>query len=223
MYQIAIDGPSGAGKSTVAKALAKELSCIYVDTGAMYRTIGLYVSRKCIDKDDSEAIKKCLADISISIAYKDGVQRMFLNGEDVTDYIRTQEISMYASKVSAIPEVRSFLIDLQRDFAKSDNVVMDGRDIGTVIFPGAAVKIFLVSSPKARAMRRFKELVQKGENVSYEEVLKATIERDNNDTTRKTAPAVAAPDAVTIDNSELGIKETLDAILMVVKEKIKDI
>lgn len=223
MFKIAIDGPSGAGKSTVAKALARELSCVYVDTGAMYRTIGLYVSRLGIDKNDSEAIINCLKDIKLDIVYKDGAQRMYLGDEDVSDLIRTQEISMYASKVSAIGEVRSFLIDLQRDFAKHSSVVMDGRDIGTVIFPDADVKIFLISSPESRARRRFKELSEKGENVNYEKILAETIERDTNDSTRAIAPAVAAPDAVILDNSELDIKETLDAALNIVREKIKGI
>ena len=147
MYQIAIDGPSGAGKSTVAKAISKILKCIYVDTGAMYRTIGLYVCEKGIEKNDVPAIIACLEHISIGIKYEDDMQKMILNGRDVTPYIRTQEISMYASAVSAIPEVRAFLMDTQRNFAKDNNVVMDGRDIGTVIFPNATVKIFMVSSP----------------------------------------------------------------------------
>ncbi len=223
MFQIAIDGPSGAGKSTIAKALAAKLSCVYVDTGAMYRTIGLYAARHDIDPGDASKVADCLKDIKLDIKYKDGTQRMLLCGEDVTDLIRTQKISMYASKVSAIPQVREFLMNLQRDFAKENNVVMDGRDIGTVIFPNATVKIFLTSSAEARAKRRFLELAEKGEDVDYEIILAQTLERDNNDLTRAVAPAIAARDAVILDNSELDIKQTLDAVNRIVNDKIKDI
>ena len=220
MYQIAIDGPSGAGKSTVAKALAKMLGCIYVDTGAMYRTIGLYVCERGIAKNDAAAIIDCLKNIKIGIEYDSDMQRMFLNGRDVTPFIRTQEISMYASAVSAIPEVRSFLIDTQRNFAKENNVVMDGRDIGTVIFPNATVKIFLTSTPEARAMRRYKELVAKGESADYQVILAQTIERDTNDSSRAIAPALPADDAVIVDNSELDAQQTVDLIHKIVIEKI---
>ena len=220
MISIALDGPSGAGKSTVAKAIAKELGYIYVDTGAMYRTIGLYVCERGIAKNDAPAIIDCLKDIKIGIVYDDDMQKMFLNGRDVTPFIRTQEISMYASAVSAIPEVRSFLTDTQRDFAKENNVVMDGRDIGTVIFPNATVKIFLTSSPEARAMRRFKELTAKGEQVDYETILAQTIERDSNDSSRAVAPALPAADAIIIDNSELDVQQTVDLIYGIVMEKI---
>lgn len=220
MFQIAIDGPSGAGKSTVAKAVAKILRCIYVDTGAMYRTIGLYVCEKGIDKNDSAAVIGCLDDIVIDIRYEDDMQKMILNGRDVTPFIRTQEISMYASAVSAIPEVRAFLMNTQRDFAKENNVVMDGRDIGTVIFPNATVKIFMVSSPEARAERRYKELVAKGEAADYSTILAQTIERDHNDSTRAVAPAIAAPDAVIVDNSELDVQQTIECVLEIINSKI---
>ena len=220
MYQIAIDGPSGAGKSTVAKALSKKLGCIYVDTGAMYRTIGLYVYEKGISRNDTNAVADCLKDIHIDIKYEDDVQKMILNGRDVTPYIRTQEISMYASAVSAIPLVRSFLMDTQRNFAKENNVVMDGRDIGTVIFPNATVKIFLTSSPEARAMRRFKELTAKGEQVDYETILAQTIERDRNDSSRSVAPAVAACDAIILDNSDMDVEQTVNAVYSIVTEKL---
>lgn len=220
MYQIAIDGPSGAGKSTVAKALSRILGCIYVDTGAMYRTIGLYVYERGIAKNDAPAIIDCLKDIKIGIVYDDDMQKMFLNGRDVTPFIRTQEISMYASAVSAIPEVRSFLTDTQRNFAKENNVVMDGRDIGTVIFPHATVKIFLTSTPEARATRRYKELTARGENADYQVILAQTIERDSNDSSRAVAPALPAADAIIIDNSELDVQQTVDLIYGIVMEKI---
>lgn len=223
MYQIAVDGPSGAGKSTVAKMIAQNLDCVYVDTGAMYRTLGLYASRKGIDKADVKAIREMLPEVSFEIKYSDGVQHMILNGEDVTGLIRTQEISMYASAVSAVPEVREFLIAPQRKFAEENNVVMDGRDIGTVILPDANVKIFLTSSPEARAKRRYLELISKGQQADYETILAQTIERDRNDSTRAIAPLRPAEDAVTLDNSELGIKETYDAALEIIKSRVPEV
>ena len=223
MYQIAIDGPSGAGKSTVAKMIAEKLGCVYVDTGAMYRTLGLYASRKGIDKTDTAAIREMLPGITFEIKYSDGVQRMILNGEDVTGLIRTQEISMYASAVSAVPEVRKFLIAPQRKFAEENNVVMDGRDIGTVILPDADAKIFLTSSPEARAKRRYLELLSKGQDADYGTILSQTIERDRNDSTRAIAPLKPAGDAVTLDNSELDIKETFDAALEIITSKIPEV
>ena len=222
VFKIAIDGPSGAGKSTVAKLIAKELGCVYVDTGAMYRTIGFHACEKGIDKGDRQAIIDSLKDIDLVIEYSEGVQHMILNGRDVTPYIRTQEISMYASAVSSIPEVRTFLIPVQRDFAKRNNVVMDGRDIGTVIFPDAEVKIFLISSPESRAMRRYKELCEKGDKVDYETVLAQTIERDTADSTRAIAPAIPADDAVVLDNSELDIKQTFDAACEIIFSKVPE-
>ena len=171
MIQIAIDGPGGAGKSTVAKAVAAKLGIVYVDTGALYRTIGYYVKSKNVSPDDKEGVSALLGEISIEIKYESGAQHVYLNGEDLGDKIRTPEMSMYASKVSAIPAVRSFLLDTQRDIAKKNSVIMDGRDIGTVILPEADVKVFLTASEECRAMRRYKELGARGQNVRYEDVL----------------------------------------------------
>ena len=218
MFKIAIDGPSGAGKSTLAKNLAKELGFIYVDTGAMYRTIGLAAQRAGIMPDDSAGIENMLDGITLRIIYENGSQRELLNGEDVTDYIRTPEISTYASKVSAIPAVRAFLLGPQRDFADNYNVIMDGRDIGTVIMPNADVKIFLVSGKEARAKRRYEELLEKGENVTYESVLSDLIARDDRDSSRKTAPAIPAEDAVFVDNSELLPEQTLELVLGIINK-----
>lgn len=223
MYQIAIDGPSGAGKSTLAKLIANRLDCVYVDTGAMYRTIGLYCARKGIAPDERERICASLPDITIDIVYSDGLQHMFLNGEDVTPLIRTQQISMYASAVSAIPEVRTFLIAPQRKFARENNVVMDGRDIGTVILPDADVKIFLTSSTESRAGRRYRELVEKGDGIDYETVLAQTVERDRNDSTRAIAPLMPAKDAILLDNSEFTVEETYEAVLEIVKSRIPEV
>ena len=223
MYQIAIDGPSGAGKSTLAKLISARLGCVYVDTGAMYRTIGLYCARNGIPADDREKIASALSDISIEIKYYDGVQHMILCGEDVTGLIRTQQISMYASAVSALPEVRKFLIAPQRKFAEENNVVMDGRDIGTVILPDADVKIFLTSSTAARAERRYRELVERNEKTDYETVLSQTLERDRNDSTRAIAPAIPADDAIIIDNSDMNAEDTYNAVLNVIKSRITGI
>ena len=220
MFKIAIDGPSGAGKSTLAKNLAKELGFIYVDTGAMYRTIGLAAHRSGIMPDDVAGIEKMLETITLRIVYENGSQRELLNGEDVTDHIRTPEISTYASKVSAIPAVRAFLLGPQRDFADNYNVIMDGRDIGTVIMPNADVKIFLVSGKEARAKRRYEELVLKGENVTYESVLCDLIARDDRDSSRKTAPAIPAEDAVFVDNSDLLPEQTLELVLGIINKAI---
>ena len=221
MIQIAIDGPGGAGKSTVAKAVAAKLGIVYVDTGALYRTIGYYVRQKNIAPDSREGVAACLPEISINIVYQDGAQHVYLNGEDLGDKIRTPEMSMYASAVSAIPEVRAFLLDTQRDIAKKNSVIMDGRDIGTVILPDANVKIFLTASDECRAMRRRDELVAKGIEVTYEEVLADMRERDRNDSTREVAPAVAAPDATLLDNSGMTPEECTAAIIKLVKEKVK--
>lgn len=220
MIKIALDGPSGAGKSTVAKAIAKKLSIVYVDTGALYRSIGLFINRLGIDKADKENIIGQLKNISLSLEYKDGVQSVILNGEDVSGLIRTGEIAMYASAVSAIPEVRAFLLDTQRDIARKNSVIMDGRDIGTVILPDAEVKIFMVASPEARAKRRYLELIEKGESCTYESVLKDIVERDKNDSTRKVAPAIPAEDAVFLDNSDLDIEETVNKAIEIISSKV---
>ena len=217
---IAIDGPSGAGKSSIAKALAKRLNIIYVDTGAIYRTVGLYVYRNGVESRDKDKIIAMLPEISVKLAYIDGAQHIFLNGEDVSGLIRTETISRYASDVSAIPEVRAFLLSLQRDMAKETSVIMDGRDIGTVVLPDAEVKIFMTASAEVRARRRYKELVEKGESVVFEDVLAAIITRDTNDSTRATAPLKAAEDAVILDNSEINAEETLNSVIDIIRSKI---
>lgn len=219
MFKIALDGPSGAGKSTVAKALAKKLGIVYVDTGALYRTVGYFVRQKNRDPKNAEEVSALLPEIHIEIKYEEGAQHVYLNGEDLGDKIRTPEMSMYASAVSAIPAVRAFLLDTQRDIARKNSVVMDGRDIGTVILPDAEVKVFLFASNEARAMRRYKELVAKGEDVKYEDVLREMIERDNNDRNRDVAPAVPAEDAVMMDNSEMSIEDNVDAVIALIKAK----
>ena len=216
---VAIDGPSGAGKSSVAKLLSKKLGLIYVDTGALYRTIGLYVYGKGIDKSENEKIISCLPEIDLKLTFENGSQHVLLNGNDVGDTIRTQTIAAYASAVSAIPEVRTFLLDTQRNIAKQNSIIMDGRDIGTVIFPNAEVKIFLTANDVSRAKRRLAELLEKGEDTTLEKVLAQMQERDKNDSTRATAPAIPADDAVILDNSELDLEGTASAILEIIKEK----
>lgn len=218
--KIALDGPSGAGKSTVAKALAKKLGIIYVDTGALYRTIGLYVRRQEIDKSDIQGIISTLPKIDLNMQFIDGEQIITLNGERVGDNIRTGEIAMYASAVSAIPEVRQFLLNTQRDIASKNSVVMDGRDIGTVILPDAEVKVFMVASPEARAKRRYLELIAKGEDCTLEGVLADIVERDKNDSTRKTAPCVPADDAVIFDNSDYDVEGSVDKVIEIIKTKV---
>ena len=190
--KIALDGPSGAGKSSLARAIAKKLHIVYVDTGALYRSIGLFVRRAGADPKDAAAVEALLPSITLEMKFENGEQHIYLCGEDVGDRIRTPEISMYASAVSAIPAVRTFLLDTQRSIAEKTDVIMDGRDIGTVILPDAEVKIFLTASPEARAKRRTLELEAKGIATTYEEVLADMKERDNNDSTRKTAPAIPA-------------------------------
>ena len=220
MIQIAIDGPSGAGKSTIAKALAASLGIVYVDTGALYRTVGYFVRQKDVNPKDGEAVAALLPEIHIELKYENGTQSVYLNGENMGDKIRTPEMSMYASAVSAIPAVRAFLLDTQRDIAKKNSVIMDGRDIGTVILPNADVKIFLTASNECRAQRRCDELKAKGIETSYEDVLADMIERDRNDSTRAVAPAIAAPDAITFDNSWMTAEQSLAGILKIINEKI---
>ena len=219
MIQIAIDGPSGAGKSTVAKALAAKLGIIYVDTGALYRTVGYFVRSKDVDPKDAQGVEKLLPEIQIDLGYENGTQVVRLNGEDLGDRIRTPEMSMYASAVSAIPAVRTFLLDTQRDIARRHSVIMDGRDIGTVILPDADVKIFLTASDECRAKRRCDELNAKGIATTYEEVLADMIARDRADSTRAVAPAVAAPDAIPFDNSWMTPEECVEKISALVEEK----
>lgn len=223
MINVAIDGPSGAGKSTIAKAVAKKKGFIYVDTGALYRSIGLYVSRKGIAKEDKASIISCLPEISLELKYDaEGVQRVYLNSEDVSEAIRMPEISMYASAVSSVQEVRDFLLGLQRDMAKKYDVIMDGRDIGTVILPDATVKIFMTASNEGRAQRRYKELCEKGVETTYEEVLRDMIERDKADSTRAIAPAVPAEDAIMFDNTQFGIEECVDEIIKMIEKAVAE-
>lgn len=217
---VAIDGPSGAGKSTLSRAAAKELGFLYVDTGAIYRTAALYTLRCGADPKDAAAVERLLPEIHISMGYDGGgVQRMTLNGEDVTELIRTQEVSMAASAVSAHPAVRAFLLDMQREMAAKHSVIMDGRDIGTVVLPGADVKIFLTAGSEARARRRWLELKERGTPKDFDELLRETEERDANDTNRAAAPLRAAPDAVTLDTTELSFEESLREIIRIIRER----
>lgn len=218
---IAIDGPAGAGKSSLSKEVAKELSFIYVDTGALYRTIGLAASRKGLKKEDKAEIISMLNDIDVKLCFNDeGTQIVLLNGEDVSSFIRTPEASMFASAVSAIPEVRAFLLGLQRNMAKSDNVIMDGRDIGTVVLPDAKIKIFLTASPEKRAMRRHKENIEKGIDSTYEEVLKDVNQRDYQDSHREIAPLKPAEDSVLVDTSDYDFDGSKKLLLKVIKERM---
>ena len=217
---IAIDGPSGAGKSTLAKSLATRLGYLYVDTGAIYRTIGYYAFSNGIDPKDEAAVVASLPEIRVEMSYgDDGLQHMLLNGADVTKEIRLPEISMYASAVSAHPAVRSFLLEMQRQFARTNHVIMDGRDIGTVVLPDADVKVFLTATPEERARRRHAELEQRGTPESFEKVLQDIKERDWNDSHRATAPLRQAEDAVLLDTTELGFQESEAALLKIIEEK----
>ena len=213
MFQIAIDGPSGAGKSTIAKAVAARLGITYVDTGALYRTVGYYVRSKGVDPKDGPAVTALLPEIRVDLDYIDGVQVVLLNGENLGDKIRTPEISMYASAVSAVPEVRAFLLDTQRSIAQKRSVIMDGRDIGTVILPNADIKIFLTASDECRATRRYEELKAKGIETTVEEVLADMQKRDHDDSTRTVAPAIAAADAIRFDNSWMKPEECTEAVM----------
>lgn len=221
MFSIAIDGPAGAGKSFLADKLAEHYHLIHVDTGALYRTVGLYVSRLGIAKEDTCAIIACLDKIELRLCFDEKGQQVILNGETVGDKIRTPEIAAYASAVSAIPEVRTFLLETQRQLAREQGVIMDGRDIGTVILPDADVKIFLVADNRARAKRRLAEFLAKGIETTLEEVLADVESRDRNDSTRKTAPLKPAEDAVHLDNSEMTPEETLAAAIAIIEEKRK--
>ena len=217
---IAIDGPAGAGKSTISKAAAKRLGFIYIDTGALYRTVGLAATRAGVEPKESEALDSLLNSIKVELTFNEkGEQVVLLNGEDVSGLIRTPEASMMASAISAVPAVRAFLLDLQRDMAKTNNVIMDGRDIGTVILPNAEVKIFLTASPEARATRRYKELIEKGEDVKYEDVLNDVITRDYNDSHREIAPLKQADDAVLADTTEVDLEGSIELIISIIKEK----
>lgn len=220
MINVAIDGPAGAGKSTIAKAVAKKLGFIYVDTGALYRTIALNAVRNGV-ADDRDGIVKMLDNTDVKLGFSDdGTQCVYLNGEDVSSLIRTPEISMGASKVSAVPEVRAFLLDLQRDIAKENDVIMDGRDIATVVLPNANVKIFLFASPECRAQRRYKELIEKGENVTFDEVLSDVNQRDYQDSHREIAPLKPTDESVMADTSALTLDESTELIINIIKENM---
>lgn len=220
--QIAIDGPSGAGKSSISKAVAKALGIVYVDTGALYRTVGYYAREQGISREEIGKIVPLLGDIHIEVKYEGGVQCVYLNGENLGDRIRENDISMYASAVSALPEVRAFLLDTQKDIARKNSVIMDGRDIGTVILPDAQVKVFMTASAEARARRRFIELEQKGMPQPYEIILADIIERDHADSTRDVAPAVAAPDAILFDNSDLDLEGSIRELLNMIRRTLAE-
>lgn len=220
MINVAIDGPAGAGKSTIAKAAAKALGYIYVDTGALYRTVALGAVRAGVLESD-DGIAALLPNLHVELKFVDGSQHAYLNGEDVSDLIRTPEISMGASKVSAVPAVRAFLLDLQRDLAKKNNVIMDGRDIATVVLPNAQVKIFLSATPECRARRRYKELVEKGQTVTYEDVLADVNRRDYQDSHREIAPLKPSADSIMADTSDLDLQQSTDLIINIIREHTK--
>ena len=218
---IAIDGPSGAGKSTLAKRLAQELGFFYVDTGAIYRTVGLAARRRGIDPSDAANVEAMLPGLTITMGYgKDGLQHMFLNGEDVTQAIRENEISACASKVAAIPAVRDFLLEMQRKTAREHDVIMDGRDIGTVVLPQADVKLFLTASPEARAERRCWELLERGQQADFDRILQEVMERDRRDMERETAPLRQGPDAVLADTTGLDLEGSFRLLLGLIRERI---
>lgn len=220
-YAVAIDGPGGAGKSTIARTVAHELGILYVDTGAIYRTVGYHVFLRGRDPRDAAAVIDLLPQTEIEISYgEDGLQRMYLNGEDVSEAIRRQEMSMYASCISALPQVRDFLMEMQRSFARCRSVVMDGRDIGTVVLPDAAVKVFLTAELEERAKRRFRELVSRGTAPDFDQLLEEMRQRDYNDIHRSTAPLKAAEDAVIVDTTHMTFQESCCAIINIIKERV---
>lgn len=218
-YSVAIDGPAGAGKSTIAKMLSKEMGYIYVDTGAMYRAMAVYFSQNGIDSDNEEMINEAVKNVDIVIEYKDGAQQVILNGVNVTSLLRTEETGKMASKTSKYAAVRSKLVELQRNLAKSTDVLMDGRDIGTTVLPDAFVKIYLTASTEARAKRRYDELVEKGEKCDYEEIKKDIESRDYQDMHREISPLRKADDAVLVDTSDMGIEEVINTIKKIIEDK----
>ena len=220
-FNIAIDGPSGAGKSSISKEVAKILGYVYIDTGALYRTVGLYIFRNNINPEDVNSVTAALSDINVEIAYENKEQHVYLNGEDVSSDIRQHHISDYASKVSAIPSVREFLLGLQRKLASYNNAIMDGRDIGSVVLPNADLKIYLTASAEARANRRFLELKEKGQDVPYEQVLSDIIDRDKRDMERPIAPLKVAEGAIIVDTSDINFKQSVDKIIELISEKLK--
>lgn len=221
--QIAIDGPAGAGKSTISKHLAQELGYMYIDTGALYRTVGLHVRRKNIGLTETEQMPDALSDMQVELKHVDGQQHVLLCGEDVTGLIRTPEMSMYASAVSAVPQVRQALLDMQRQMAEKYNVIMDGRDIGTVVLPQAQIKIFLTATPEDRAQRRYLELQKKDPSIRYEDVLADLIKRDHDDSSRAIAPLRPAQDAVVVDTTGCTLEQAVQKMLHVVKERLQNV
>ena len=220
MIAVAIDGPAGAGKSTIARRAAKELGFLYVDTGALYRAVGLFMLERGVDPGDAEAVCPLLKGVSVDLNYRGGAQRVFLCGKDVEDRIRSPRVSMAASRVSAIPQVRRFLLSAQRRIAREHSVVMDGRDIGTVVLPGAQVKIFLTASPEDRARRRYEEMLLRGEKAEYAEVLRDLRQRDYNDTHRAAAPLVPAEDAEVLDTTGNTFGQSVAEIVGLIKKKL---
>ena len=218
---IAIDGPSGAGKSTLAKRLAQKLGFLYVDTGAIYRTVGLAARRRGVDPSDAAGVEAMLPELSITMGYgEDGLQRMYLDGEDVTQSIRENDISACASKAAAIPAVRDFLLEMQRRCAREHDVIMDGRDIGTVVLPGADLKIYLTAAPEARAERRYQELLERGQRADFDQVLREVVERDRRDTQRETAPLRQAEDAVLADTTGLDLEGSFQLLLGLIRDRL---
>ncbi len=222
MINVAIDGPAGAGKSTIARTAAKALGYIYVDTGALYRAVGVYALRRGVDTKNADAVAQTLSDICVELKFIGDIQHVFLNGKDVSEEIRTPAASMAASDVSAVPGVRQFLFDLQRNIAKLNDCIMDGRDIGTVVLPEAQVKIFLTASPEARAMRRYKELQEKGAQDTFKDVLADLKQRDYNDSHRAVAPLKPAADSILVDTTALTLQESVEKVISVVQSKITD-
>ncbi len=220
MITIALDGPGGAGKSTLAKRIAATLNILYLDTGALYRTVGFHVKKCGVSPDDAKAVEATLSSASIDVKLIEGAQTVYLNGEALGDQIRTPEMSEYASKVSAIPAVRAFLLETQREISRRSSVIMDGRDIGSVVLPNANVKIYLTASAEKRAMRRMLELTEKGIACTFEEVLADMKERDHRDMTREIAPLCKAEDAIELDNGELTLDGTVEAALAIIAEKV---
>ena len=220
MINIAVDGPSGSGKSSLAKTISNQMGILYLDTGALYRAIGYTCLNRIGEDLTEEQVCAILPDMTVDLRYQDGVQHVFVNGEDVSGQIRTQPVAMAASKVSAFPPVRSFLLDLQRNIAAGNDVIMDGRDVGTVILPNADVKIFLTADPSVRAARRVGELAQKGIQADFETVLQEVIQRDHNDMTRAVAPLKQAEDATLLDNSQLNAEETVAAAMQIIRSKL---
>lgn len=219
---VAIDGPAGAGKSSISRKAAAELGYIYVDTGALYRTVGVSALRKKINMEDDNAIISVLPDTKIEMKFIDGEQKMFLNGEDVSKEIRFPEASMAASRVSAVPKVREFLFNLQKEIAEKNDCIMDGRDIGTVVLPDAQVKIFLTASPERRAERRCKELIEKGIEANYEEVLSDMVKRDYNDSHRAIAPLKMADDGILLDTSDIGLEDSIKLVIDTIRKTVAE-